>query len=209
MSENEESQMPIINDRTPAVGFHTQRFGSADGIGGYYTYTLTKKLGEYLREAERRYGQRNMEWTILGIEFCGSVPHVWFPYHEKLVSIMLTDSAASNTEEAMFQIAHEVIHLLEPTHTPPTTVFEEGLATLFAHDMSAKDQLGRITVQPSYLSAESAVRELLAIDGDAVRAIRRSEKTFFDLTEEGVLRACPSASVVLAKKLSLKFVRAE
>jgi hypothetical protein len=198
--------MPVINDRTPAIGFHTQRFQSEDGGG--YTYTLTQKLGEYLREAERRYGQRNMEWTILGIEFCGDVPHVWFPYNERLISIILTDAAAMNTEQALFQISHEVIHLLEPSHVSPATVFEEGLATLFAHEMSAKDQLGLISAeQQSYLAAESALKELLAIHGDAVRSVRRSEKTFFNLSEEGILRACPNAPSAPAEKLSEKFAR--
>jgi hypothetical protein len=197
--------MPIISDRSPAVGFHTQRF-QGEGGGGY-TYTLTQKLGEYLREAERRYGQRNMEWTILGIEFSGDAPPVWFPYNEKLISIILTDSAAMNTEQALFQIAHEVIHLLEPSHVSPTTVFEEGLATFFAHEMSARDQLGLISGVQPYLEAETALKKLFAVHEDAVRSIRRTERTFFNLSEEGILRACPNVSADLAKKLSQRFAR--
>ena len=73
--------------------------------------------------------------------------------------------------------------------------------------MSAKDQLGLISAEQPYLAGESALKELIAIHPDAVRSVRRSEKTFFNLSEEGILRACPNAPATLAKKLSQKFVR--
>jgi len=118
--------MAIISNLEPALGLRTARFTNPDGSGGY-TYTLTQKLAAYLREAERRYGRRNMEWTIVGLEFSGTVPHVWFPYNERLISIMLTEAAATEPNRALFQIAHEVIHLLEPPTLRPLSCSKRGL----------------------------------------------------------------------------------
>lgn len=196
--------MTIISNILPAIGFCTQRLPTNDG----YAWTLTSKLGDYLREAEGRYGQRNLEWTILGIEFCGDIPRVWFPKGEKLISVLLTQHAAVDWREALFQLAHEVIHLLEPSHVTPTTVFEEGLATLFQHEISARDQLGKTAIQASYLPAEAAVQDLLALYPDAVRMIRQGTKRpFVDLTSDEILQACPNAPAALAERLVEKFVR--
>jgi hypothetical protein len=191
----------------PAIGFCTQPFVDAHGNGGY-AYTLTQKLGEYLREAERRHGQRNMEWTILGIEFSGTIPHVWFPYTEKLVSVMLTESAALDPNRALFQLAHEVVHLLEPSPLTPTTVFEEGLATMFSHEICTREQIAMHSDIPSYLAAEAALKDLLAIYPDAVRTIRKViRRPFVDLTSDEILQAVPDAPLDLAKTLAEKFAR--
>ncbi|SHH05915.1 hypothetical protein [Bradyrhizobium erythrophlei] len=193
--------MSIIYYKNPAIGFWTQPLPA-----GGCAYTLTTMLGEYLREAERTYGQRNMEWTILGIEFSGTIPHVWFPNNENLVSVMLTESAALEPNRALFQLSHEVVHLLEPCRITPTTVFEEGLATLFAHEMSTKHGLGKIS-DGSYLSAEKALKEFLAICPDGVQRIRQTSENFVNLSDGDILRACPNVPAALAKTLSEKFVR--
>jgi hypothetical protein len=196
--------MAIISNLKPAFGFCTDRFRNEAGHGGY-TYTLTQKLGEYLREAERQHGQRNMEWTVLGIEFSGPIPHVWFPFNEKLISIMLTETAATEPNRALFQLAHEVIHLLEPSHV--TNVFEEGLATLFSHEMSSRDQLGILSNEPSYLAAEKYVKELMSYHPNATLQLRQTQKPFIELNDEDILRACPGAPAALARELAQKFVR--
>ena len=200
--------MTVIFNPKPAIGFHTTPFKDQHGNSGF-SYTLTQKVGEYLREAERRFGERNTKWTILGIEFFGDIPQIWFPYNEKLVSIILTDAASADPNEALFEIAHEVIHLLEPTIRSPTSVFEEGLATLFAHDISVRDGLGRWSSQPSYLAAEKELKDLIALHPDAVNDVRSqlTKRTFFDLTESDILAACPTAPSSLAKTLCEKFVR--
>lgn len=194
--------MSIIWNTDPAIGFCTVPLQT-----GGFAFTLTTKLAEYLREAERRYGVRNMEWTILGMEFCGDIPCVWFPNNEKLISIMLTKRAASDWQEALFQISHEVIHLLEPAHVAPTNVFEEGLATLFSHEMSAKDQLGKTSQQASYLEAEKLLKDLLNTDSHAIQRLRQTRKPFFNLGPDDVLRACPNVATDLAAKLTAKFTR--
>jgi hypothetical protein len=168
---------------------------------------LTSKLGKYLREAEHRYGQRDLEWTILGIEFYGKTPHVWYPDNEKLISIILTEAAALDPNEALFQLAHEVVHLLTPVRATPTNVFEEGLATLFAHEMSARDQLGKSSGQASYLAAEKTLKEFLAAYPNGIQQVRQTKKPFFDLTDGDILGACPNVSSALAKTLTEKFAR--
>jgi hypothetical protein len=74
--------------KEPAEGFCCQPLP-----GGGYSWTLTSQLGELLAEAERRFGLRDTTWTPLGIEFCGEIPHLWYPGNRRQVSIILTDLA--------------------------------------------------------------------------------------------------------------------
>ena len=73
----------------------------------------TTILGDLLFTAERKYGARDKSWTILGIEICGLHPQIWYPRSSegaRFVSVMLSDAARMNSRQAVFQLAHEVIH---------------------------------------------------------------------------------------------------
>jgi Zn-dependent peptidase ImmA (M78 family) len=120
-----------------AIGFCCDELPG--GVG--YTYTLTTKLGVLLFEAETRFGQRNRDWTLLGIEFSGDVPQVWYPGNRHYISIILSDDARTNPHRALFQLAHEVIHVLAPTGGRCSLMIEEGLATFFSMEISARYQL--------------------------------------------------------------------
>ena len=165
---------PMIFSKKEAFGFCADRLPTGDG----YTYTLTSLLGVFLREAEARYGPRDRAWTPIGIEFHGDIPHLWYPGNCGNVSIMLTDAARLDERQAVFQLAHEVIHLLAPTGAKDAMLFEEGLATAFSHEMSPRYGGYSISVQPSYLAAEAAARQFLTLDQDGVRKIRAEEPSF-------------------------------
>jgi hypothetical protein len=135
----------MISSTKEALGFCTDPFPTGDG----YNYTLTTLLGVFLREAERRYGLRDKNWTPLGIEFSGDVPTTWFPGNCGNVSIILTDSARKDPPQAIFQLAHEVVHLLAPIGKGGAIIFEEGLATLFAHEMAPRYGVSFETLIPN------------------------------------------------------------
>ena len=101
-----------------------------------FTWTLTSRLGEILHSAEKRYGKRDMSWTILGIEFTNQdQPEIWYPSpsdNRKHVIIQLTKKASQDKKSAIYQLSHEVIHLLSPAGRDGSSVFEEGLAVYFA-----------------------------------------------------------------------------
>ncbi len=186
-----------------ALGLCTERLPSNDG----YTYTLTTLLGVFLREAESRYGPRDRAWTPLGIEFYGDIPHLWFPGNCGNVSIMLTDTARLDQRQAIFQLAHETVHLLAPTGGAHASVFEEGLATLFSHEMSPLHGGYNISTHALYLLAEAQARQFLAIDPDGVRKIRSVQPSFQEFTPEMICEFCPSVPISLAESLCQPFVR--
>jgi len=170
------TRMFSISDN-PVHGFNSQPHSK------HGTYTLTTVLGLWLHELEERYGQRNMEYTILGIEFGGAVPHVWYPggRDRKHVAIRLADVARENIAEALFELAHETVHLLNPTDN--ATVIEEGLAVDFSHEKSyGVDGHDKFAHQKDYLYCEAKLKELLSISPDAIMRLRKIQPSLSALT---------------------------
>lgn len=108
----------------------------AHSFPGDYTWTLTTRLGQALQMAEGLYGKRDQRWTVLGVEFADNgQPQVWYPGSgegRSNIVIQLTESAAQNYTVAMFQLAHEVVHVLAPNGTKGATLLEEELASYFS-----------------------------------------------------------------------------
>jgi hypothetical protein len=193
----------MIHSTKEAIGFCTERFPGGSG----YNYTLTTLLGVFLREAEKRYGPRDHNWTPLGIEFCGDVPTTWFPGNCGNVSIILTDSARKDPPQAIFQLAHEVIHLLAPIGMGGAGVFEEGLATLFAHEMAPRYGGFFRNNHAVYLRAETLVRAFLSINPEGVRLLRAKQPSFSQFSPELIKQICPATPDPLTQSLCERFVR--
>lgn len=103
-----------------------------------YSWTLVSRLGDMLQELERIYGPRDKSYTILGIEFEKNGPQLWYPGNRKDIIIQLSLEAQYDLPMALYQLAHEAVHLLAPTGGSHSTVFEEGFATVFAWDYTMK-----------------------------------------------------------------------
>ena len=196
-------RMNISLSGKEVIGFCTEPFSDPTGSG--YNWTLTTLLGSFLREAELRYGPRDRNWTPLGIEFCGNVPQIWYPGDCQHVSIMLTESARKEPARAIFQLAHEVVHLLAPLSKKGAVVFEEGLATLFSHDMCRQYGITITSNGIAYLEAEALIRQFIAISPDGVRKIRLEKPSFNEFTPEIISRICPETPRDLALKLCEPF----
>ena len=98
---------------------------------------------------------------------------------------MLSESAREDPRQALFQLAHEVIHLLAPTGTKGLApVLEEGLATFFSFVVSQRYDLGVFPIDPRYLGANSLARRLLDPHPDAIRRLREKQPTFHLFTAE-------------------------
>ena len=168
--------------------------------GGGFTWSLTTVLGKFLREAEQEYGPRDTSWKILGIEFGGDIPQLWFPGNCRHISIKLADVARLNPIVAQFELAHETVHLLAPTGTGIANNLEEGVATIFAHKNSLirSDQL-------SYLNVEKLVSLLLATDPFAILKLRAKRPAFSDFTPDFILQHYPHLSESVAKTLCEPF----
>ena len=131
------------------------------------TWTLASRMGHILRFTESRYGKRDRNWKLLGVEFTSNdAPQVWYPTFDGIsdtIIIQLTRGAATDETRALFQLAHEVTHLLSPGGPGAlATVLEEGLATY-----NSLDYMRAIgdPLEPSYINAPRYER--------AYRAVRR------------------------------------
>lgn len=156
----------IVASEQPAIGF------ACLPIVGGWSWTLTTRLGGLLAEAEQRYGPRDLTYTILGVEFGGDRPGLWYPGDRRHISIRLSDHARDDPKRAYFQLAHEVVHLLAPNGGGGTIVFEEGLATLFSDEMSARAGAGFFSSDPAYVYAKEMVIKVLRMMPDFVTAAR-------------------------------------
>ncbi|WP_052332776.1 hypothetical protein [Phytobacter massiliensis] len=157
---------------------------------GSLSWTLPTLAGKMLVELEERYGPRDKSWTFLGVEFKYDGPMIWYPKEEnkpdpKHVVISLSGEAFSNHKEAMYQLSHECVHLLSPQGKAGANVLEEGLAKLYSMEIierlcghPPRQKYGRA---PAYEQAAGCVRQLLKIDGHAIRKLRGKEPAFYEM----------------------------
>jgi len=169
-----------------------------DGNG--YTWTLASRLGEMISHLEAQFGDRDRSWTILGIEFCKSGPQTWFPGNCGHIVIQLGCSATTDLVQALFQLAHESVHLLDPTVFGFGTVLEEGLATHFSLQYIKQFNPNYTTADTKYATAASLVAQLLNLTPMAIKSLRSKGIKISQITASQLVAACPQLpkSVVLA-----------
>ncbi|MFD2247288.1 hypothetical protein [Pontibacter ruber] len=163
-------------------------------MSGGYTYTLTTYATKYLAEAESLYGPRMTNYIYAGIELVAEGgPRTWYPQN-KYVVIQLTHSTASNLRQGIFQLSHEVIHLLSPNGMSTTNNLEEGLATLFSKKVTDRDtgdeDYAEISIAPTkYYYPYTLVSQLLDINPDAVIELRKVQPMISSITKGDFLKA--------------------
>jgi len=185
--------------------FVAQHLPARDG----YTWTLPSRLGAMLAEVESIFGERDMSYTVLGIEFGPEVPMLWYPGNRKHIVIQLAKNAVNDTELALYQLAHECVHLLAPTGGEAAPVLEEGLATVFSEDYIAREFSRKgITNLPSYVQAAALTRQLLAHDPQAIHKLRALEPCFSRLTPAHFESALCEVDCSLIQQLLTRFDRA-
>jgi hypothetical protein len=179
-----------------------------DGTG--YTWTFTSLGGELLAQAEAQYGARNNSWTYIGPEICIStpVPRVWFPGGRRHVAIQLTPAVMNDFDEAVFQLAHEVVHLLEPAGLASAPVIEEGLATIFALDAVKARGINplrytdpQVRANCRYRHVEVLTRSFIEGRSGCIAALRGRRPSFRDWDAQFLLEYCPSFDLGLATEL--------
>jgi hypothetical protein len=161
---------------------------------------------ELITQAEAIFGRITSEWSYTGIGFSESPPHLLYDPKSAGVSIILSHRAKDDDLQLVFQLAHEVCHLLYPSVTvnsplkPCTTVLNEGISTFFSIIAIARyfdrEEAFKIVANlkehsPEYHSAYLIVSTLLEKDIEAVRKIRRVQPMINDLTKREVEAALP------------------
>ena len=120
-----------------SCGIHSSEWFTTHRTDRFYQWTLTSRLGQALEFAEKRYGPRDLTWTILGVEIYDEMaPQTWYlnqDQGQKQIIIRLGRLNTWSEKSALFALSHEVIHTLSPVINRNTvTVFEEGLAVYFS-----------------------------------------------------------------------------
>lgn len=186
----------------------------AHPIPNGYTWTLASRLGKILLLAEKEYGPRDKQWTLLGVEFTdGDQPKIWYPFgkDKKNIIIQITRKAANDSKEMALQLAHEVFHALSPTGSKKSNYLEEGLATWFS--IKAMRELG-ISVSQDYIATEKyrdaydLIDELYKQQPDAsqrVRELRQSGELFNEIDMQIMKTFFPAVKADLARQLIREF----
>jgi len=178
--------------------------------GAGFTWTLAAALGEMLLFAEEQFGLRDRNYTLLGIDFSPSGGRTWYPGNCGHIIVHLSMDCLRDRQSAYLQLAHESIHLLSPTGTADANVLEEGIAAHFAerymHTTFGNGWWsGQITF-PAYANALAQTRQLLSLDPEIIKKIRREQPTISRITAEQILAHCPDAPTELCQALTERFV---
>ena len=151
-------------------------------------WTLATRLGDMLRRAEEQFGQRDNAYTILGVEFFGNNPMIWFPGNCKHVVVQLSVDCLNDLPRACYQLGHECIHLLAPTGKQDANMLEEGLATLYGENYATewfntpRDCGGR-----NYERAKRLTQKALSTNPTFIREIRQCKPCFCDITPDDII----------------------
>jgi hypothetical protein len=191
----------------------------AKGEGCAQTWTLTSRLGHILESYEKRLGPMNRAYRLLGIEFTnGPRPRIWYPNFgsgPKSIIIQLTHRARTATELALFQLAHEAFHLLNPvTPGASASILEEGLASYFATrylEANAIAEKAKPPREAAYKSAYETVAELAARYPDFDQRLRRFRELnggFSNASPDEIRAAFPSIKARDAGRLAASFEKA-
>jgi hypothetical protein len=172
---------------------------------------LEVRVEPLLCAAESLFGPREPGWVFKGISFTSDGPNTFFPLGGPFVSIQLSQSAEGDWERALYQLAHEVVHLLAPHVPPPSTILlEEGVAVWFSlqapglprhYRRKAKRHIETKPESKSYCDALGLFNSLVAIEPSAITTLREAQPRFFEMTAGFIVDRLPSVPRELAERL--------
>lgn len=169
--------------------------------------TLRQWADEIIPAIEMKYGKINPNFEFIGVELLRRKPQTFFPAFGagKLVTIRLNITTVNNDAQALFQLAHECVHLLDPTKLGNAPVLEEGLASI--NSIEYVRRLSPIfgNGDNRYDMAAAVAQEALSINPDFVRNLRGADVPFAEMTPELILQECTGLNAGLAEALCAKF----
>jgi hypothetical protein len=176
-----------------------------------FSWTLTSILGKAITDAEGHFGKRDMNYTLLGLEYVtGDQPRIWFPGDCNHIAIQITRQAIGDRNEAIYQLSHEVIHCLIPKEIGKESVLEEGIATWFSRNFVVDGYIPKDfnPLFPNYEKACKMVERLLKMDSGVVKKLRdvNPNLAHLGLLPHDILSVCPQCPKELAETLGQKFL---
>ena len=143
---------------------------------------LTNKL---IDDAEYLFGNSLGEWLFSGIEINDKPPSLKYYPESGEVTISLSKKIIGDNRQLIFQLSHEVCHLLHPSLEFPslyqnqTLVINEGLSTYFSILKTQEyfdqgefliDNLK--TYSTNYFNAYNLVKDLIDKDTNSIKKLR-------------------------------------
>ncbi len=183
---------------------------------------LPKLQHDLLIWAEELFGERDTSWNLVPQPMFGNRnPHIFYPDPAslKLVMIKLGRGAREKWTKVLFQLAHEVIHLLNPNRPDPgecpvTSYLEEGVACAFSSYVQRMCGITGIDFVrddlPAYVYAHRLVKRLPKGNIAAAKRIRREMPPGTSLsavTTKHLLQIFPNLDMEHADALASMFER--
>ncbi len=194
-------------------------FTTARNANGTYSLTLAQLTSVFLTEIEMLFGPRDSKFTYVGLEIDttqNAKPRIWFPHtgypgneseeRSAHIVIRLTQSAHSDANIAIWQLAHQCVHLIDPWHIEvegrQLNFLEEGIATWYQETI-----VQGVPQDPVYVEAKSLVAPFMPELAATVKHIRTQHKIrISDIDDPDLLlRHCPEMDTKVADDLCQRF----
>lgn len=156
--------------------------------------TLDTLVDNLRTESEILFGKPLNEWNYLGVEFRDDGPSLLYYPESGNITICLSNHVKTDSRQLIFQLAHEVCHLLYPSKTLSknstikTIVLNEGISTYFQiKKMEDFFELGQATIDslkelnPNYFEAYVLVNTLITQDPESIKKLRIQKPKVDDL----------------------------
>jgi hypothetical protein len=149
---------------------------------------------QFLAEAEDMFGPKT-EYKFVGIFYHNASPRMMhydtdFLTGERFFKIDLCGKAINDRTDGIFQLSHEVVHLLSPIERGEdegANNLEEGMAVYFSKLITERETGDHefcdaaIEKYPNYVKAYQLYLELIKIDENAVKKVRAIRPVIDDI----------------------------
>ena len=124
---------------------------------------------DLLRRVESELGRRDLSREICQPRFFGDDPHIWFDPTQ--TGIVLSRKAECDWPKAVFEMAHETIHLLNPVRRKDSNYLEEGIAVAFSLNVQHSYCINvEISKEAPYQKYHNALRLIKELPGGPLKA---------------------------------------
>lgn len=185
-----------------------------------YSLTLAQLTSVFLNEIETLLGPRDPNYTYVGIEFDSTPnasPRIWFPHvghpdrdeskPANHIIIRLTETAQSNANLAIWQLAHECVHLIDPWNIQAegrqSNYLEEGIATWYQNTIiqNIPNNL------PQYVKAKSLVEPHMPQLAQTIKHLRTNHNLRISAIDDPdhLLKHYPDIDTKVADRLCQRF----
>lgn len=150
-------------------------------------YNLSFWLRDMLRMAEDLYGPRDPSYSVSHIDTGHEISRIMFSgNNSNNIYIRLETDPADWISQALYQLAHETVHLLAPVRGKANNL-EEGVATYFAgHYMKVKMSEQWNPGMESYEVVLRKVQQTLVNNPYCIRELRREYPYFYNMDKNDV-----------------------